>query len=259
MISTSEALSRPATWAEPTTPRILVIIPAKDESGSLPGLLAELAPVHPATDTLVVDDGSNDETRAIAITGGCRTVRHHVNLGYGAALLTGYHFAMREGYTHVVQLDGDGQHPPHAIEALLGPLREDGADVVVGSRYLASNQGQNWGLRRFASKIIAWFASTWTGHKITDPTSGFQALSPAALALLCSDGFPEDYPDADVLIWLHLNGMRLHEVPVAMRPRVAGVSMHGGMRVAYYFYRLAVCLLLLPVRRHSPWRSERRR
>jgi len=256
MTSTSEAVSR-RQRAEPAQLRTLVVVPAKDERESLPALLAELAPLHPPADTLIVDDGSDDDTFAIAAAAGCCAVRHPVNLGYGAALLTGYHFAMRRGYTHVVQLDGDGQHPPAAIASLLEPLREDRADVVVGSRYLAENEREHGGLRRLASKVIAWFASVWTRRPITDPTSGFQALSPAALALLCSDGFPQDYPDVDVLIWLHMNGMRLHEVPVAMRPRLAGASMHGGIRVAYYFYRLFVCLLLLPVRRRSPWRNER--
>jgi hypothetical protein len=133
------------------------------------------------------------------------------------------------------------------------------ADLVVGSRYLSGAKDPGGTGRRLASKGMAWLATVWTGTRITDPTSGFQALSPAALALLCSDGFPEDYPDVDVLIGLHRAGIRLREIPVAMQPRRQGVSMHRGLRVLYYFYRLAVCLLLLPVRRPSPWRSELRR
>jgi hypothetical protein len=237
--------------------RILAVIPAKDESASLPGVLTELARYHAPDATLVVDDGSEDDTAELARRAGCRVVQHPFNLGYGAALLTGYHFAIQHGFTHIVQLDGDGQHPPDAIERLLAPIREGKADVVVGSRYLARPYYDYSRVRRIASLPMAWLATWWTRRRITDPTSGLQAISPPALALLCSDGFPEDYPDVDVLIWLHLAGIRLHEVPVVMRPRRAGRSMHRGWRLFYYFYRLALCLLLLPVRRTSPYRAER--
>lgn len=237
--------------------RILAIVPAMNEEDSLPEMLDELSTVHPLTHTLVVDDGSRDATAEIARARGCRVVRHPFNLGYGAALLTGYHYALRHGYPYVVQLDADGQHPAGRIPELLAPVLAGDADVVVGSRYLdGSNAGSTF-FRRLAARPLAFLASLWTGTRITDPTSGFQALSPAAVTTLCSDGFPEDYPDVDVLITLHRAGLRLHEHPVRMRDREVGTSMHGGVRVFYYFYRLLVTLMLLPWRRSSPYRRER--
>ncbi len=238
-------------------PRVLAIIPAMNEAENLASLLAELSRVHPLGNTLVVDDGSSDATGDIAKDHGCLVVRHPFNLGYGAALLTGYHYALRHGYPHIVQLDADGQHPPELLPTLLEPVLAGTADVVVGSRYLDNGRSGSTTLRRLGARPLAWLATLWTGQRITDPTSGFQALSPAAVATLCSDGFPEDYPDVDVLITLHRAGLTLVELPVKMRDRVAGTSMHGGMRAFYYFYRLLVTLLLLPWRRSSPWRGER--
>lgn len=251
------ALKRRDPWARPlATRRTLVVIPAKDEASSLPDVLARLAPHHAPAATLVVDDGSVDQTARLARAAGCRVVQHPFNLGYGAALLTGYVYALHHGFEYVVQLDADGQHPPEAIGELLAPMFEGRADVVLGSRWLsADTEPQGW-RRKLAARFLAWLATTWMRQPITDPTSGFLALSPAALALLCSDGFPEDYPDLDVLIYLHRAGLRLREVPVAMARRRVGHSMHGGTRVLYYFYRLGVCLLLLPWRRSSPYRVQ---
>ena len=112
-------------------------------------------------------------------------------------------------------------------------------------------------LRRIGTRIFSWLASRWTGTTITDPTSGFQGLSLRALANVTHDGFPEDYPDADVLIMLAKRGLRLAEVPVRMHPRVGGVSMHRGSRVVFYAYKMFLTLALLPIRRASPYRSGR--
>ena len=251
-------LSNPSAFAGQGPERTLVLIPAKDEAASLPALLAELAQWHDPADTLVIDDGSEDSTSHIAAKAGCSVLRHPINLGYGASLLTGYRFAISKNYAQVVQMDADGQHPPAAIQKLLAPIQAGEADLVIGSRYLGKDSYRSGFFRRIASKGIAVLASFWIGKKITDPTSGFQAMSRSTLEQLCSDGFPEDYPDVDVLISLHRAGTRLLEIPVAMRARRKGKSMHGGFRFLYYFYRLGICLFLLPVRRRSPYRKQRK-
>jgi hypothetical protein len=92
--------------------------------------------------------------------------------------------------------------------------------------------------------------------RISDPTSGFQGLSANALSLVTHDGYPEDFPDTDVLIDLARQGLRLREVPVRMRARLGGTSMHRGARMAYYAYKMLLTLLLLPVRRPTPLRQR---
>ena len=105
--------------------------------------------------------------------------------------------------------------------------------------------------------MFAWIVTKWTGTRITDPTSGFQALSRRVLDEVVRDSFPEDYPDADVLITLHRAGLRMKEVPVRMHERTGGVSMHRGSRAAYYAYKMILTLALLAIRRVSPFRTHR--
>ncbi len=234
--------------------RTLILIPACNEEGRLACVLDAVAAQGLAADVLVLDDGSRDGTASEARRRGAIVVSHPFNLGYGSALHTGYHYARRHGYTRLVQMDADGQHDPRSLPALLDGL-ERGADVVVGSRYLAGSAPPTSFARRAGSRLFAWIVSRWTGTRITDPTSGFQALSGRALEFLAQDHFPEDYPDADVLIMLHREGMRLLEVPVQMHARLSGLSMHRGGRAAYYAYKMLLTLALLRVRRKSPFRS----
>ena len=234
----------------------LVLIPACNEAERLGAVLDGVARTVPEAVRLVVDDGSVDATAAVASRHGAEVVRHPFNLGYGAALQTGYHYARRHGCDRLVQLDADGQHDPASIPTLLAAL-DAGADVVVGSRYRDERTPPTALGRRLGARALSWLVTTWTGVPITDPTSGFQALDARALETMVLDHFPEDYPDADVLIMLARHGLKLAEVPVRMHPRAGGVSMHRGSRVAYYAYKMILTLSLLPIRRASPYRAGR--
>jgi glycosyltransferase involved in cell wall biosynthesis len=199
-------------------------------------------------DVLVVDDGSGDETAEEALRAGAQVASHAVNLGYGAALQTGYRFATRAGYDAVLQLDADGQHDPASIPALLAGL--DRADVVVGSRFLAPGSYRPPLVRRIGMALFGKMASLLAGQRITDPTSGYQAISRAALDFYSHERYPADYPDADVLAMAARSGLRLAEVPVVMRPSPAGKGMHAGLvRPLYYVARMTLALCLVPLRR----------
>jgi glycosyltransferase involved in cell wall biosynthesis len=236
--------------------KILVLIPACNEAERIGPVLDGVAAVLPEAVLLVVDDGSSDATAAVAARHGAEVVRHPFNLGYGTALQTGYHYAKSHGVQRIVQLDGDGQHDPGSIPDLLAAL-DRGADVAVGSRYRSAEPPRTSLLRRAGSTVLAWLVTRWTGVRITDPTSGFQALGERAIDVMVLDHFPEDYPDADVLIMLSRRGLRLAEVPVRMHERIGGVSMHRGGRVLYYVYKMFLTLTLLPIRRASPYRAGR--
>ena len=212
----------------------------------------------PEADLLVVDDGSRDDTGTIARRKGAGVVTHAFNLGYGTALQTGYIYARRHRYARLVQMDADGQHDCRSLPHLLQAL-EDGADLVLGSRYLDVQAPRTSLTRRAGTRLFSWIVTTWTGTEITDATSGFQGMSSRALEQLVLDNFPEDYPDADVLITLSRAGITMVEIPVQMHERPSGASMHRGGRAAYYAYKMLLTLSLLPVRRLSPFRSGRRR
>lgn len=231
----------------------VLVIPAYREAGRVGDVVRAVRRLDLDLDVVVVDDGSGDATPRDARTAGATVVSHPYNMGYGAALHTGYCFAVRSGYRRVLQMDADGQHDPEMLSRLVAAL-DDGVDVVVGSRYLEGTAPPSSLARRLGTRLFAAITTRWIGKRITDPTSGFQGLSANALASVVHDGFPEDYPDADVLVEHHRRGLQVREVPVQMHARRGGMSMHRGLRIAYYGYKMFVTLVLLPVRRPTPLR-----
>jgi len=120
------------THAPPTT---LLIIPAYNEGGRIGDVLRRVRAAGFVGEVVVIDDGSKDGTGAEAREAGARVVQHPFNLGYGAALQTGYKAALDLGASYVVQMDADGQHDPDNIAKLLAPILDDRCDVVIGSRF----------------------------------------------------------------------------------------------------------------------------
>jgi hypothetical protein len=107
--------------------------------------------------------------------------------------------------------------------------------------------------------FFAWIVTCITGRPVTDPTSGYQALNADALRFFAFDNYPVDYPDADTLLILHYAGFRVVEVPVTMRERLSGVSMHSGWKPLYYVVKmwLAIAMVLLRQKtRAQPTRQE---
>jgi glycosyltransferase involved in cell wall biosynthesis len=223
--------------------RLLIVMPAYDEAKRIRGVV-ESVRVHVNADVLVVDDGSSDDTANEAHAAGAITATHAANLGYGAALQTGYRYALRHGYDAVLQLDADGQHDPASIPQLLTALQD--ADVVVGSRFLDQGSYRPPLLRRIGIRLFGRLASGLAGQRLTDPTSGFQAVSHRALVFYAHERYPADYPDADVLAMVARSGLRLVEVPVRMLASPDGKSMHtGALKQFYYVFRMFLALGLV--------------
>ena len=226
--------------------RVLVIMPAYQEARRIAQVAADVRR-QVEGDVLVVDDGSLDETAAEARRAGALVAIHPTNLGYGAALQTGYRYALRHAYDAVLQLDADGQHDPASIPPLLEALAR--ADVVVGSRFLDGRSYRPPLARRIGMHLFARVATLLAGQRITDPTSGFQAISREALRFYAHERYPADYPDADVLAMVARAGLRLTEVPVRMLPSPGGKSMHAGLlKPLYYVFRMSLALGLVPLR-----------
>ncbi|GAC1436385.1 MAG: glycosyltransferase family 2 protein [Solirubrobacteraceae bacterium] len=232
---------------------LLVVIPAFNEAGRIGAVVREVGDAVPQADILVVDDGSADATGREARAAGAACVRLPLNSGYGCALQTGYKYAVRGGYELVGQLDGDGQHRPEFLPAMLRELERPDVDVVIGSRFL-DGDGHYTPSRARALGIgfFARVASVLTRRRVSDPTSGMQVMRAGVAEFFCGEVYPTDYPDADILILLHRSGYRVSEVGVQMRPS-AGKSMHAGHRSVYYIYKmlLSVFVALLRPRRAS--------
>jgi glycosyltransferase involved in cell wall biosynthesis len=120
--------------------RTLVFIPAWNEEASVDAVIADVRAHLPEADILVVDDGSTDTTTARAQAAGVLVATLPFNQGLGAALQTGYLWALREGYDFCAHLDADGQHPPTEVARLLAEVQADRADLVIGSRYAAQTE-----------------------------------------------------------------------------------------------------------------------
>jgi glycosyltransferase involved in cell wall biosynthesis len=220
--------------------RAVLIIPAYNEAGTLRDVLERVVEADSGCEVVVVDDGSQDGTGDIAERAGATVLRHPFNLGYGAALQTGYKYALERNATLVVQMDADGQHDPAQIRELAAGIRSGDYDLVVGSRFLETNDYRMGLLRSIGRKVFSALARL-ANLRVSDPTSGFQGMNRRVLDLYARDFFPTDYPDVDVLLTAFRHGLRVGEHPVRMAEAPRASTLHGGLRSVYYVYKMLLC------------------
>ncbi len=235
--------------------RTLVILPALNEEAALTDVLRELARSCPHLDVLVVDDGSTDRTAAVARAERVPVAVLPFNLGVGGALQTGFRYAVSHGYGRAVQFDADGQHDPSQVPALLAAL-DEGADLVIGSRFSAPDEGSEYSVGRLrggAMGVLRLAVRVLSGRKFTDTSSGFRAFSAPLLAFYAAD-YPNEYlgDTVEALLRACQAGFRVVEVPVTMRVRAAGTPSTQNFRLAYHYLRALLSLLSrAPIRRRE--------
>ncbi|MFH0921522.1 MAG: glycosyltransferase family 2 protein [Fibrobacterota bacterium] len=222
--------------------KTLIIIPAYNEGRSIRQAADRLAESCPSCDVLIVNDGSVDDTKARARESHARVLSLCHNLGVGGAVQTGFRYALKKGYDAAVQFDGDNQHPAQSIPALLEILSHEKADIVIGSRFLSREGFQAETLRRPAIRFLSGLLTVLTGACVTDATSGFRAFGPRALRLFATH-YPTRYPEPEALLIASKNGLRILEVPVAMRERAAGTSNFAGLTGLHYMFTVLMNLL----------------
>ncbi len=231
--------------------RIAAIVPAYNEARAIGGVVDEIRATSDRFDIVVVDDGSHDGTAVIARAHGAAVVTLPYNIGIGGAVQTGFKYALERGYETAVRLDGDGQHDPGELQKLLGPLESREADIVTGSRFIDSTGEYRPPLARRIG--IIWFArivSLLTRQRVTDPTSGFQALNSHGIALFARD-YPNDYPEVEAVVLVSKHRLRLVEVPVRMREREHGQSSITFLRSVYYMFKVTLALSVAMLRRYT--------
>lgn len=197
-------------------PKVLLVIPVYNEAASLPQVLAAVRAVWPG-EVLVVDDGSTDATPDIAKREGVELVRHPVNRGYGAALLSGFAWAEGQGYEWVITMDADGQHEPAFLPKFLDRIEVAEVDIVSGSRYLDPRlaQGPSPADRRWVNRAITALLRELTGYPLTDAFCGFKAYRLAALRKLALREQGYAFP---MELWIkaaHV-GLKVEEIPVPL-------------------------------------------
>jgi glycosyltransferase involved in cell wall biosynthesis len=232
--------------------RRLAIVPAFNEEEAIGLVVEEIRAFDAQLEIVVVDDGSHDRTAQVARAAGARVLPLPFNLGIGGAVQTGFRYAHENDFELAVRVDGDGQHDPAQLGAVIEPVLRGEADIVVGSRYLSpGGDGYRSSVpRRVGIRILASVVSLLTGQRITDPTSGFQALNRKAIALFATD-YPHDYPEVEALVLLLRHRLGLREVPIEMRPRAAGRSSIQTLSSGYYMVKVLLALLVGSFRRNA--------
>ena len=223
-----------------------LILPAKNEAAALAPLLARLRERFPEAELIVVDDGSTDDTAALAQAAGARVVRHPVSLGNGAAVKSGARAATGEV---LVFMDADGQHDPDDIPRLLAKL-DEGYDMVVGARDAASQASLGRGL---ANRLYNRLAGYMTGHRIPDLTSGFRAVRAARFRrflYLLPNGF--SYPTTITMAFFRC-GYPVAYVPIHAARRIGRSHLKpwkDGLRFLLIIFKIAT--LYSPLKLFAP-------
>lgn len=231
--------------------KVLVAIPALNEAETIISVLLDLKKYHPLSQVLVINDGSVDRTAELAATTGVMVVSHPINLGVGAALGTAFKYASNNGYTHLIQLDADGQHRPEYLSRLLS--NASNSDLVIGSRFAAGGSFETTSTRRLAMKVIAWAVSSYSRSHLTDVTSGFRLSGPRAIALF-SQHYPIEYlgDTVESVVLASREGLTVTEIPVVMNERAGGLPSQSVTKAGLYTARIFMILVLAIFRRTPP-------
>ena len=229
--------------------KTIIVIPSFNEEASIGEVLEDIKKYAPGLNILVINDGSVDKTAELAESHGAKVISLPYNSGYGVALQTGYLYACKHNYSIVVQMDADGQHDAACIQDLLRSVYSSDVDVVIGSRFLGQNSYRTTVARRIGMFIFGKLASLFCKERVSDPTSGFQAVKGKAINFIASDYYPPDYPDADFLIMLSQCGFKIREIPVKMHPSKVNKSMHGGLQSIYYVFKMFLSIFVTLLRK----------
>ncbi|MFJ3489251.1 glycosyltransferase family 2 protein [Leifsonia aquatica] len=225
----------------------LVVMPAFNEEESVASVVAEVTAKLPGVTCLVVNDGSVDRTAERARAAGAAVASMPFNMGVGGAMRLGFQYALENGFSVVVQIDADGQHDPGSVPSLLAAL--DDADLVIGARFSGEGEYAVKGPRRWAMVVLSSVLSRVVQSPLRDTTSGFKANGPNAVALF-AHSFPAEYlgDTVEALVIAARAGLKVAQVPVAMRPRAGGQPSHNPIKAAVYLGRAFVALLVALMR-----------
>lgn len=192
---------------------ICIVIPVYNEATVIPEVVDELKQAGNYT-IIIVDDGSNDSSFAVAKELDVVAIRHKINRGKGAAVKTGIEAAKRLHADIVITMDGDGQHDPLDIGALVNPIIEQGCDVVLGTRIM-NYKGMPF-IKIIANKVGNIITGLFYGIFVSDSQSGFRAFSQYAVQVIDTKADKYEY-DSKVIREMKNNRLNFVEVPIQVR------------------------------------------
>jgi len=223
--------------------KLIIIIPAYNEQDNIIHTIQDIERNMPKANYIVINDCSNDNTRAVLQNYGANYLDLPVNLGIGGGVQTGYRYALEHGYDVAVQFDGDGQHDASYIKDLVKPLQQGQADVAIGSRFINNEGFQSSVLRRFGIKFLSILIKILCGIKVKDVTSGMRAVNREMIAEFAQN-YAQDYPEPEAVLAAGMLNARILEVPVRMRERVGGTSSINALSSVYYMIKVSTALII---------------
>jgi len=232
--------------------KVCIIVPTFNEEGSIKTIISEIVKLKLNTTLVVVDDGSVDNTKSIlsklkVITtlrdknSKLKILTHPFNLGIGGAVQTGLRYAWENGYNVAIQIDGDAQHDPKYLVKLLKGLGE-GADLVIGSRYIKKTKYKTPWPRLLGIKIFSALIFITCRKKVYDTTSGYRVFGKSALELF-SKHYPQEFPEPRSIVTLLKNGYTIKEIPVETRERTTGQSSISLFNAVYLMFSISIAIL----------------
>ena len=217
----------------------VAVIPVYNESSTIAGLVRYVADAG-VSEVVVVDDHSQDGSGALALSMGATVIRMPLNIGAWGATQAGLIYASRRNADCVVTLDGDGQHKPDDIRALVDPIVTARANYVIGCFHQRGT-----GLERLGRIILRIIS----GLTVEDLTSGFRAYDPRAVKILLGPStYHFDYQDVGVLLLLEAKGLKKEEVKIVMLDRTDGKSRIFGTWPRIFHYIVSTILLVISKR-----------
>ncbi|MFU8867893.1 glycosyltransferase family 2 protein [Natronococcus sp.] len=226
------------TTEPPAGPDRLIGIPAYNEANSIEEIVDRAAEF--AAEVVVVDDGSADETVDVVGETDATLLEHDHNQGKGMALRTLFEYARTTEYDSLVILDGDGQHLPEEIPAVVEPVEDGDADMVIGSRYLDAGEDETPAYRRVGQQVLDYLTFGSSGTKLSDTQSGFRAFSRDALETLSIETSGMGV-ESELIMDAQDSGLAITERPIDVRYEdVDGQTLnpvYHGLSVALFLAR----------------------
>lgn len=221
--------------------KILIIIPAYNEEGSIQEVVESLAGKYPQYDYIVVNDGSVDATASICRRNGFDMLDLPINIGLAGVMQAGFRYAYGNGYDYAIQFDGDGQHQPQYIDSMCRQMREHGVDIVIGSRFVNKEKPKT--MRMMGSRLIQVFIRVTTGKNIKDPTSGMRLFN---RRMIKKFAYAMNYgPEPDTISYLLRCGCKVEEMQVEMRDREMGESYLNLKRSLQYMLHMCMSIVFI--------------
>src|SRR5688572_4842747 len=211
--------------------KLIIQIPCLNEAETLPATLADLPRSVPGIDeieTLVIDDGSTDETARVAREAGAtHVIRFRRRKGLAAAFMAGVDACLKQGADIIVNTDGDNQYAGREIARLVEPLLAGRADIVIGDRNIRDLDHMSW-LRKRLQRLGSWVVRQVSGTQVPDTTSGFRAYTrEAALRMTIVSEFSYTL---ESIIQAGKNRMAIAHVEVGTNPRTRPSRLFGSVR-----------------------------